>query len=260
MPETELGHSYFTRVGIRRDHPKEQLEFLAVDLMSLDSVRQFANEILAKKIPIQILANNAGIMFGAKQVSPDGFEAQMATNYFGHFLLTHLLMPRLKEAGTSGRRARVVNTSSFGHHGGYWMDFEDIHCKNFYHPGGSYGNSKVSQILFTHTLNRKLQEENMDVDVVAFHPGVVYTGLYDRGLKWATTFFSAVMKTSKQGSDALVFASISKSIEGHGGIYIDNSQIVESSSFSRNLDNQRKLWDISCQLLGIKTFGNPKSN
>ena len=72
---------------------------------------------------------SAGVMFGPKIETEDGFEAQMATNHFGHFLLTHLLMSKLKEAGTRDQSARIVNTSSFGHHAGYMIDFDDIHCK-----------------------------------------------------------------------------------------------------------------------------------
>ena len=71
----------------------------------------------------------AGIMLGPREETTEGFEAQMGTNHFGHFLLTHLLMPRLKEAGTAARKARIVNTSSWAHYAGAWLDFEDIHCK-----------------------------------------------------------------------------------------------------------------------------------
>ena len=104
-------------------------EAFELDLSSLDSVRNFAQQILAKNMPINVLINNAGIMFGPRRESKDGFELQLATNHLGHFLLTHLLLPKLREAGTKELSARVVNVSSCAHYAGSWTDWSDFQSK-----------------------------------------------------------------------------------------------------------------------------------
>ena len=104
-------------------------EAFELDLSSLDSVRNFGQQILAKNMPINVLINNAGIMFGPRRESKDGFELQLATNHLGHFLLTHLLLPKLREAGTKELSARVVNVSSCAHYAGNWTDWNDLQSK-----------------------------------------------------------------------------------------------------------------------------------
>ena len=108
-------------------------EALELDLMSMDSVKSFAKQILDKNLKIDVLINNAGIMFGSRKETQDGFESQLATNYLGHFLLTHLLLPKLKEAGKSGESARIINVSSAAHHGGCWLDWNDFQSKYVLH-------------------------------------------------------------------------------------------------------------------------------
>ena len=104
-------------------------EALELDLTSLDSVKSFANKILAMGIGIDVLMNNAGIMFGPRRETKDGIEMQLATNYFGHFLLTSMLMPKLKQAGRPDACSRIINVSSAAHHGGCWINWDDIQSK-----------------------------------------------------------------------------------------------------------------------------------
>ena len=113
----------------REEKLEGSYEALELDTSSLESVRQFANKVLAKNVPIHVLLNNAGIMFGPRKDSKDGFEGQLATNHLGHFLLTHLLFPRLKEAGSRNEYARIVNVSSAAHFGGFWTNWEDLMSK-----------------------------------------------------------------------------------------------------------------------------------
>lgn len=104
-------------------------EVCQLDLNSLDSVRNFAREVLAKNIPIHVLINNAGIMFGPRKESLDGFEQQLATNHLGHFLLIHLLLPKLRQSGSKDECVRVINVSSAAHAGGSWIDWDDFQSK-----------------------------------------------------------------------------------------------------------------------------------
>ena len=85
------------------------------------------------RLPIHVLINNAGIMFGPRKESADGFELQLATNHLGHFLLIHLLMPKLGEAGTKELPARVINVSSCAHFAGGWIDWNDFHSTYVLH-------------------------------------------------------------------------------------------------------------------------------
>ena len=113
-------------------------------------------------------------MFGDRKVTEDGFESQLATNYLGHFLLTHLLLPHLDSS-----QARVVNVSSCASYMGSWLDYTDwTSLAKFYSPEQAYGNSKAAQILFTKQLTTVLEQENSSVRCYSLHPGIVYTGLY----------------------------------------------------------------------------------
>lgn len=103
-------------------------EALPLDLNSLSSVRQFAQTILNKNIPIDLLINNAGVMFQPYEVTMDGHESQFQTNYLSHFLLTTLLQPALHQGGKPNAPSRVINLSSAAQYGGH-VDFENIDTK-----------------------------------------------------------------------------------------------------------------------------------
>lgn len=103
-------------------------EALPLDLNSLSSVRQFAETILNKNIPIHRLINNAGVMFAPFQLTTDGYECQFQTNYLSHFLLTTLLQPALNLGGKPSSPSRVINVSSVAQYGGH-VDFDNIDMK-----------------------------------------------------------------------------------------------------------------------------------
>jgi NAD(P)-dependent dehydrogenase (short-subunit alcohol dehydrogenase family) len=137
------------------DHARKLLEplpnkalarILPLDLMSTASVREFAAEVLATTPAIHVLVNNAGIMFGSRRETSEGFESQMMTNYLGHWLLGHLLLPALKRGALADVPARIVNVSSCAHFLGSWLDWDDIHGKVVYSPEQAYGNSKAAQV------------------------------------------------------------------------------------------------------------------
>ena len=109
--------------------PKGSYEVFELDLTSFQSVKDFANTILAKNVPIHVLLNNAGVMFGPRRETEQGHELQMTTNHLSHFLLTSMLLPKLKEAGEADHYARVVNVSSAAHLAASWMDWSDFQSK-----------------------------------------------------------------------------------------------------------------------------------
>jgi NAD(P)-dependent dehydrogenase (short-subunit alcohol dehydrogenase family) len=110
----------------------------------------------------------------------DGFESQMAINYLGHFLLTHLLMPQLiaGSKNNEGKNSRIVNVSSCIHKIGE-IDYDDFHCKKFYYPVDAYSKSKLAQVYFTRHLDKYLKDKQLKVQVNSVHPGIVNTDLFE---------------------------------------------------------------------------------
>ena len=142
-----------------------------LDLSSLASVRKFAEEILKEEPRLDILVNNAGVMMCPYSKTEDGFEMQIGVNHFGHFLLTNLLLDRLKEAP----KARIVNVSSVGHYFTWGIKFYDINSEKSYSKIVAYAQSKLANILFTKALAKRLEGTNVTVN--ALHPGPVATDL-----------------------------------------------------------------------------------
>ena len=142
--------------------------FSQVDLASLKSVRAFSARMLEEEPHIDILINNAGVMDTPYTKTEDGFELQFGVNHLAHFLLTNLLLERLKEAPA----ARVVNVSSRAHKRGE-INFDDLMSERRYKPHGAYRQSKLANVLFTQALAKRLEETN--VTTYSLHPGVVQT-------------------------------------------------------------------------------------
>ncbi|KAF4530086.1 hypothetical protein B566_EDAN001342 [Ephemera danica] len=150
---------------------------LELDVGSLASVRTFAKQVLDACPRIHVLYNNAGIMHVPFELTVDGHESQFAVNYLGHFLLTHLLLPRLEASVENNIASRVVNVSSYAHYGGN-MEFEDFQFKQNYISEAAYARSKLAQVMFTKTLQQRLSSRGANVQVFAVHPGVVDTELF----------------------------------------------------------------------------------
>lgn len=164
------------KANILKEAPQAKLETMDLDVASFKSVRNFVNKFLEVHKAVDVLVNNAGIMAVAKHtLTEDGLESQLATNHFGHFLLTGLLFPHISKNG------RVVNHSSMGH---------ALATKNFpfshlqtteeeYMPWRIYGNTKLANLYFTFELNKRLQRSGNPRNImsVAVHPGYSATNL-----------------------------------------------------------------------------------
>lgn len=227
---------------------------LPLDLLSMESVRGFAKQVLQLGKPVDVLINNAGIMFGPRKETQEGFESQLCTNYLGHFLLTHLLLPVLLTAGENGKPSRVVNVSSCAHLLGSWMDVSDLQLRRSYVPEQAYGNSKAAQIMFGEHLAREVDSRGGNVKIISLHPGVIYTDLYSNvpGIKFVSAIARLIMKTPEQGGDTLVAAALNPALEeAKGAPYLINSRPAVSSALTRNQGAQAALWEASCRLLDI---------
>ena len=161
---------------IRAQHPAANVWFEQVDLASLGSVKDFADEMLAEGRPIDILINNAGVMALPKRnTTADGFEMQFGTNYLSHFAMTARLLPLLK-AG----RARVVQLASIAHKGGH-IRLDDLNYETGYKAWPVYQQSKLAMLMFAIELQRRSDASEWGLTSVAAHPGFARTDLITNG-------------------------------------------------------------------------------
>lgn len=154
--------------SIRKESKNENVLFRKLNLASCASIREFASKILKEESRLDILICNAGVMFTPYSLTEDGFEMQFGTNHIGHFLLTNLLLDRLKECAPS----RVVVVASLAHTAGY-LDFNDMMWKKRYNSQLSYCRSKLANIMFARELAKRVAGSG--VTVCSLHPGTVYT-------------------------------------------------------------------------------------
>ncbi len=154
------------RQDVLKTHPGAQVETMTLNLSDLESVKTFAGKFGDKYDRLDLLFNNAGVMFPPLEKTPQGYELQFATNHLGPFLLTG----RLLEALTSTPGSRVITVSSQAHRGGK-IDFENLNAENKYSPTNAYSQSKLANLLFTFELERRLRRVNATTIAVASHPG-----------------------------------------------------------------------------------------
>ena len=158
-------------VEVRERSRNENVMFRQLDLASCTSVRSFATRVLTEEDEIHILINNAGVMMTPYQLTEDGFETQFGVNHLGHFLLTLLLLERIKKSAPS----RIINVSSYAHVFGK-LDFEDMMwAKTRYNSMLAYGRSKLANVMFSRELAKRLVGSG--VTVCSLHPGTIRTEL-----------------------------------------------------------------------------------
>ena len=166
--DTEKGRAACEEIKTRTGN--EKVILCKLDLASCSSIRSFASRILDEEKEIHILVNNAGVMFVPHQLTEDGFELHFGVNHLGHFLLTNLLLERIKASAPS----RIVTVSSLAHVAGY-LDFEDMMWRKRYISQLAYCRSKLANIMFSRELAQRLVGSG--VTVCSLHPGTVYTEL-----------------------------------------------------------------------------------
>ncbi len=251
-----------TEQAIRAEVEHPVLERLTVDLSSLDSVRSAAAEASALG-PIHVLVNNAGVMGTPQTRTEDGLELQLATNHFGPFLLTGLLLPQL----VASEGARVVAVSSQFHRYARSAPLGDPRSQaGRYSRWPAYAQTKLANLLFTYELERRLREGGLPVQALAAHPGFAGThlaanGQYGRSSGGIASILDAAIKAVSQSAAAGAWPTLmAATADLPGGTYCGPSglqemsgapQVVTSSRRSYDEDAQRRLWDISEQTTGI---------
>ncbi|KAJ9186229.1 hypothetical protein P3X46_005756 [Hevea brasiliensis] len=240
---------------ILKDVQDARVDVMKLDLASIKSVNEFADKFIALDLPLNILINNAGIMFCPYQLSEDGIEMQFATNHIGHFLLTNLLLEKMKDtARSTGIEGRIVNLSSIAHIYTYrdGINFDKINNKRSYSDKKAYGQSKLANILHAKELTRHFQEEGVNITANAVHPGLIMTNLmrYSALLMKILKFFSFILwKNVPKGAATTCFVAVHPSLKGVSGKYFADCNEIKPSTFARDELLAKRLWDFSNDLI-----------
>lgn len=232
-----------------------------LNLASLTSVRKCAEDILATEEYIHLLVNNAGIMMCPRQLTEDGHELQFGTNHLGHFLFTLLLLPRIIKSAP----ARIVNVSSLAH---TWGDGElhldDPTLEKAYSPTGAYGRSKLSNILFTNELARRLQ--GTGVTTYSLHPGVIDTELsrhLDTAISpimkrlYQSKLCTIFQKTPWQGAQTTLHCCLDEKAGKETGLYYSDCKARTPAKRARSEQKAQELWDYSLEAVNLPKEYDP---
>jgi NAD(P)-dependent dehydrogenase (short-subunit alcohol dehydrogenase family) len=207
---------------------------VCADLSSLAEVRRMAAEVEAQ--PIDVLIHNAGVFMNERRLTADGFETTFAVNHLAPFLLTHLLLPKLRQR--SG--ARVINVSSIAH-GSARLDLDDLQLEKRFDGYRAYANSKLANVLFTVELARRVPE----LVVHALHPGVVSTKLLREG------FSMNGPDSLERGAATSVHLALDPGPGTSSGRYFVYGKEQTPSAAARDPALARSLYRRSCELAGI---------
>uniref|UniRef100_A0A671SEF0 Dehydrogenase/reductase (SDR family) member 13a, tandem duplicate 1 n=1 Tax=Sinocyclocheilus anshuiensis TaxID=1608454 RepID=A0A671SEF0_9TELE len=219
----------------------------------LKSVRSFAENFLNKESRLEILINNAGLVIGGK--TEDGFGRIFGVNHLGHFLLTILLLERLKECGPS----RVVTVSSMAHCRGK-IDFDCINTHKDLGLGNStlallmlYSHSKLCNVLFTHELAKRLKGTN--VTCYSLHPGAIKTDIDRHSNLWWRLFTAPILllffSDVESGAQTSLYCALQEGIEPLTGCYFSSCAVQNVSAKARDDAVAKKLWEVSERLVGL---------
>uniref|UniRef100_A0A182P3Q7 K Homology domain-containing protein n=1 Tax=Anopheles epiroticus TaxID=199890 RepID=A0A182P3Q7_9DIPT len=220
-----------------------------LDLASLESIRKFAKGFLEEEKRLDILINNAGVMACPKALTNDGFEQQLGVNHLGHFLLTNLLLDRLKASAPS----RIINLSSLAHKYGK-INQKDLNSEHSYNQVTAYCQSKLANVMFTRELAKRLQ--GTSVTAYAVHPGTVDTDLprhmgslfflFDH--KLIKPLLRITFKTPLSGAQTTLYTALDEDLTEESGKYYAEQKL---SKYARNDEIATWLWDESARMTGL---------
>jgi retinol dehydrogenase 14 len=240
----DLGRVEATVTEIKQKSGNNAVELMLADLSSQESIRRLANDFKDRYQRLHVLINNAGVFISKRTVTVDGIETTFAVNHLAPFLLTNLLLDVLKVSAP----ARIINVTSSGERSGT-INLDDLQGEGSYSGFRAYNQSKLSMILFTYELARRLEGTGVSVNCV--HPGVVVTNL-GRGssgsfgllLRLMRPFFSSPEK----GAETSIYVASSPEVEGVSGKYFAKKAEARSSEQSYDEEVGRRLWQVSTEL------------
>jgi NAD(P)-dependent dehydrogenase (short-subunit alcohol dehydrogenase family) len=249
--------------AIAAAHPSASVAVMELDLADLKSIRRFADAVRTAYAALHALCNNAGVMAIPHRRTADGFEMQFGTNHLGHFALTGLLLEHL--LATPG--ARVVSVSSNAHKFGA-MRWDDLQWERGYRKWFAYSQSKLANLLFAYELQRRLAAAGAGLISVACHPGYAATNLQAAGPRMqGSSVGEAIMalgnrlfaQSAARGALPTLYAATAADVRG--GDYIGPDGLgeqwgspkkVQSNARSHDPEAERRLWEISAQLTGVR--------
>jgi NAD(P)-dependent dehydrogenase (short-subunit alcohol dehydrogenase family) len=234
---------------IQQRSGRQDVHVVSLDLASFESIRRAAAEILERWDRLDVLVNNAGGIISGRRTTEDGFEMTFGVNHLGHFLLTDLLLDRLKQSAPS----RIVNVSSTAHRGALrGINFDDLQREHGYNTQTVYGESKLANILFTRELARRL--EGTGVTAYSLHPGVIRSGFgmdgdtsgpYQLMLKVGRPFLTSVAT----GARTTIHVASAPERDLTSGAYYVRRRKRKPSGQARDDAAARRLWEVSEQLV-----------
>ena len=221
------------------------VDVLSADLSSQADVRHLAHEILQRYPRVDVLVNNAGAMYTSRHLSGDRVELTWAVNYLAPFLLTTLLLERLKASAP----ARVITTASAAHYGAR-IPFDDLLAERAYPTMGfaRYAETKLADVLFSAELARRL--EGTGVTANCFHPGFVGSGFnHNNGLPWRLAMLVSRLfaRSTERGAETLVWLADSPDVSELSGGYFVDKRLRRPSAAAQNVEVARRLWRVSEQ-------------
>jgi NAD(P)-dependent dehydrogenase (short-subunit alcohol dehydrogenase family) len=226
-----------------------EVDILHVDLASQASIRGVAGEILERYDQIDVLINNAGVVFAGRRLSPDGIELTWAVNHLAPFLLTSLLLDRIKACAP----ARIITTSSDANRGGA-IPWDDFNAERSYGMRGfaRYSATKLANILFTVELARRLSGTGVTAN--CFHPGTVATGFNRNNgplMALAMTIMRPFSRSPEKGAETLIWLAEAPELTTEtAGYYVDMRRVAPSPA-AQDAEAARRLWEISEEQVGL---------
>jgi len=267
IPARTLESGQKVKESLADQVPSSKLHVMEMDLSSLSSVRNFARSFNTSHKHLNILINNAGIMACPYQLSEDGIELQFATNHVGHFLLTSLLLDKMKStASETGVQGRIINVSSVAHKrsDGTCFELKKLNDKARYSPFIAYSHSKLANILHANELSRRFQEEGCDLTANSLHPGVIFTNIvrYIAGnsvlLPILSPLAKLVLKGVPQGAATTCYLALHPDLKNVSGKYFADCNEATPTAVARDTELAKKLWLLSEELVGTNAASRPE--
>lgn len=245
----DVGKGERTAAEIREETGCRDVSVLRADFSSQASIRAMADPFLESGRPLHVLLNNAGVFMLRREETPDGHETTFAVNHLGYFLLTCLLLDRIRQSAP----ARIVNVASAAHaSAGGPLDFDDLDSEKRFQPMQVYGRSKLANILFTRELARRL--EGTGVTANCLHPGFVGSNFArNNGLLGNVAMLLArpFARSPEKGAETAVHLCASPEVEGVSGHYFVDCAQRWPKRFAQSDEDARRLWEVSERLTGL---------
>ena len=225
------------------------VELMLADLSSQAAIRKLADDFLSTERPLHVLVNNAGAINMRRSLTIDRIETTFAVNHLAYFLLTLLLLDRLKASAP----ARIVNVTSEGHRT-TGIRFDDLGGERDYSPFRAYCQSKLANVLFTYELARRLDGSRVSANSV--HPGAVATRLAQNNAGWVRLLFrlaGVFFRSPERGAATSVHLASAPDLEGVTGKYFADCKEKRSSPASYDEATARRLWDVSARMTRLSS-------